>query len=97
MSTVPLPVKVKTLRVLRGWNQIDLARRIGFTSRGPIAEFEAGYRELSDKSIASIEAAFGLRLTAPETEAAFAILASDLATAMQVREARLALLDASAA
>ena len=79
---------------MRGWNQIDLALRIGFTSRNVISEFEAGYRELSEKNIDAIEAAFSLRLNAPEVEAAFAILASDTARAAQVRAA-LAQMEAS--
>lgn len=84
--------KTKIIRLIRDWDQFELARRAG-VERTTISEFERDIRN-TPKTLCRIEAAFGFHLNDPEINVAFFILANDYARSDAVRAA-LAILEES--
>lgn len=75
---IPIGKKVKIIRTIRGWRQIDLARRANLDP-ATLIRFERGGRNHHYSTREKIEAAFGFGLSDPIVEAAFAILSNDAA------------------
>lgn len=71
---------------MRGWHLRHLAKLIG-RSHNWLSERENDIRPVPNIDLENIEAVFDLELNAPLVEMAFAILASDLATIEEVRQA----------
>lgn len=78
--------KVRTIRHVRGWRLIDLAKLAGIDA-ATLSSFERDQRQAHTSTRQKIEATFGFGLNDPATEAAFAILANDAASADAVRAA----------
>jgi len=86
--TTPYGKRVETIRALRGWNQSQLATRAGYTQRTiSILESAVNKEQVSSILHQSIEAAFNLSLYSDQTNAAFAILSANDASAGAVLSA----------
>ena len=76
--------KVQVIRLVRGWNQAELAKLTGL-GRDTISAFERNQRRHNISTRLRIEKVFGFKLDDPVVNAAFAILANDYAGTNAVR------------
>lgn len=74
MERITTGTKIRTLRVMRGYSQSELAKLIGLR-QSLVSDIEIDRVLPGTDILEAIEAALGLRFDAPAVEAAFAILA----------------------